>query len=137
MKVYIASSFSLLDRIERMLSQLRIMDIQYTVDWWNRKTLKRIFMGLSKEDFYMREECIYAFKTDLQGIKDCDALIFIADEIPRKYNGGAVEIGIAIALNKPIVCWGRLENSAMFYPIQQFDSLKDVVNWLYIFKEKI
>jgi len=118
MKIYIASSFSLLDDIESLVYQLELEGHEICVKWWTRIELKHKFAPLEPDTFYNEPECKYAFERDLQGIKDCDCLIFYADhDNERKYTGASVEIGIAIALNKPVYSLGRIQNSAMYYPL--------------------
>jgi nucleoside 2-deoxyribosyltransferase len=122
MKVYIASSFSLIPKIEMVAAILETYEIEITVKWWKRIQLKMEFAKLSPEEFYAHPECKFAFERDYMGIQEADAVVLVADETPRRYNGANVEVGIAYALGKPVFSFGALENSAMYYKVKRCDN---------------
>lgn len=127
MRIYIASSFSLIPKILELVNQLELLGHLITVKWWERQHLKNQFAMLNADVFYARPECEYAFKTDLEGIKNSDILILVADDKPRAYNGANIELGMALALNKPCYSIGNLENSAMYYTVIKCTTVDDLI----------
>lgn len=138
MKLYLASSFTLIERVERASNYLEKEGHKITVKWWSRKynidgerevcttILKKENDLLDIEEFYKTPECKYSFESDLKGVKDADAFIFIADHNPRSYNGANVELGIAIGDNKPCFVLGNLTKSVLYYPVVRCKSLHDL-----------
>jgi len=98
-----------------------------SVKWWERQHLKNQFAMLNTDIFYARPECEYAFHTDLEGIKNSDILILVADDKPRAYNGANIELGMALALNKPCYSIGSLENSAMYYTVKKCTTVNNLI----------
>ena len=127
MKLYVASSFSLLPKIEKVVQRLEEAGHEVLVKWWTRIGLKKQFMILTPDEFYAEPECGYAFNRDYHGIKECDALIFVAADEPRSYNGGNVEIGMAFGMEKPVYCIGPLVNSAMYWGVKRCNSIDEVL----------
>lgn len=127
MKIYLASSFSLRAKVESVCKILEAHGYEVLVKWWTRYKLKEKFKVLSADDFYSEPECEYAFNRDLQGIKDCDALVFVASEIMRPYCGASVEIGMAFALDKPVYSIGIFQNSAMYFNICRCTCLNELL----------
>ena len=127
MKFYIASSFSLIKQVEFYCDALEREGHEVTVKWWKRLSLKKQFQILSPDAFYAEPECKYAFERDLQGIKEADALLFVAASEPRSYNGANVEVGIAFGLGKPVFSLGTLTNSAMYWGITRCVTIHEVL----------
>lgn len=142
MKFYIASSFKLLDKVKLLSHIFEGEGHEITLKWWDRAfdtptegpvhttELKKRYESLTNEEFYSRPECKIAYETDFQAIKDCNVLIMVADDKPRKYNGANIEIGMALALEKPVVSVGVLDNSAMYYPVIQCSTFGELLSAL-------
>ena len=130
MKFYIASSFNLIPKIEKVVQKLEEEGHEILVKWWTRAGLKKQFMSLTPYEFYAEPECKYAFERDFQGIKECDAFVFVADDEPRSYNGGNVEIGMAFGMGKPVYSIGPLVNSAMYYGVTRCASIEEVLYYI-------
>lgn len=130
MKIYLASSFSLIPNIESIANCLEEEGHEITVKWWKRLQLKQEFAKLSPEEFYAHPECKFAFERDYLGIEQADALVFVADETPRRYNGANIELGIAYALGKPTFSIGALENSALYYKVKRCADLQELIKSL-------
>ncbi len=123
MKIYIASSFKLVDKVKEVVKALEEDGHVITVRWWERLELKHKFAPLSPFEFYAEPECRYAYNRDRLGIQEADALVFVADDEPRPYNGANVELGMADAWGKPCYSVGRLENSAMYFNVTRCESI--------------
>ena len=128
MKLYIASSFSLIGKVEKLTAILEAEGHEITVKWWTRLHLKQKFQVLEPEEFYAEPECEYAFMRDMKGIHEADALIMVASDEPRSYNGANVEIGMAIGIGRPVFSLGRLTNSAMYWPIKRCTSTDELLS---------
>ncbi len=130
MKFYLASSFSLIDKVEHVCKILEEEGHEIVVKWWERLALKKKFQVLDPYEFYAEPECKFAFERDLEGIKESDALIFIAADRQRSYNGANVEVGIAFGLGKPVYSIGRLTNSAMYWGVQRAVCIEEILYWI-------
>lgn len=129
MLVYIASSFSLTERVDEVAKALDAAGHEITIRWWDRcfevegegevhtQILKTRYDALSPAEFYGKPTTDDAFLTDFLAVKSADALIWVAEDKPRKFNGAPVEYGIAVGDFKPCFLLGRLENSVMYAPL--------------------
>lgn len=135
MKIYLASSFILLEKVENTCKVLEDAGHEVLVKWWTRYDLKQKFSVLTPDDFYAESECEYAFNRDLQGVKDCDALVFVASDDMMPYCGAYVEIGMAFALGKPVYSIGIFKNSAMLYRIKRCKDIQEILSQLSKLKE--
>ena len=127
MKIYIASSFSLIPKIEAVCKALEDAGHDVLVKWWTRIELKNQFKVLSRDEFYDEPECKNAYERDLEGVMSCKVLLFVADDEIRHYNGANVELGMALGNNKRCIVLGNLQNSAMYYPVYWAKDMNDVL----------
>lgn len=126
MKVYIGSSFSLIDKVEQVADLVESFGHEITEKWWKRvyqveglgktqtNNLKKVYDGLTWDEFFAKSETSASFIKDFHGVKNADAMIFVADDKPRKFNGASIEAGIAIGDDKPVYLLGELQTSVMF-----------------------
>ena len=126
-KIYIASSFSLIPKIEKVCQILEDNGHTVLVKWWTRIGLKLKFQELSREDFYNEPECRNAYERDLEGVMNCDVLLFVADDEIKSYCGANVELGMALGNSKRCIVLGDLQNSAMYYPVYWAKDIDDVL----------
>ena len=130
MKIYIASDFNLIPKIEGVAKTLEEAGHTILVKWWSRKDLKTKFAVLEPDDFYAEFETANAYERDFNGVKESDVLLFVADETPRFYGGANVELGIALGDNKRCIVLGRLKNSAMYWPVYRAKDINEVLELL-------
>lgn len=143
MKIYIASSFKLIDRVEWLAHELESLGHEITVKWWAREyeipgeiapvkttELKERYEFLTPDDFYARPETKLSFDSDVKGVKEAQALIFMADDEPRAYNGANIELGIAIGENIPCFSLGELEKSVLYYPVLRCKTVPELLFYL-------
>jgi len=128
MKFYIASSFSLIDRVEAVVAALEVRGHEVPVKWWTRLHLKQRFQALEPDAFYAEPECEYAFMTDMMGIQDSDALVMVASDEVRSYDGASFEMGYAAGIGRPIFLLGRLKNSVVYWPVKRCKDLNEILN---------
>ncbi len=126
MKFYLASSFKLIEKVKEVCKAIEGYGHSVTVKWWSREydipnegkvkttILKERYEELDPDDFYNRPETKRSYLDDFKGVIDADFFIFVADEIPRKYNGANVELGIALANIIPCFSIGNLELSPLY-----------------------
>lgn len=133
-KFYLASSFKLIHRVQKITDLLEAYGHTITEKWWDREyetghttELKKRYDKLRPGVFYQLKETEKSYMLDFQGIKDCDIFIFVADDKARRYNGACVELGIALAYGKPCYLLGSLENSVMFYQLKRLDCIDTLI----------
>lgn len=142
MRFYLASSFSLIDKVEDACQRLERAGHEITVKWWSREydipgegkvkttALKDRYDKLEPGLFYERPETRISYDADFQGVLDADVFILIADDEPRAYNGANIELGIALASHKPCYSIGTLDNSVLYLDVTQCDEVGGVLNSL-------
>ena len=129
MIVYIASSFSLIPRVELIAERLENMGHIIAVRWWDRAwdipgegkvhttDLKERYKDLDPDEFYRKPACKIAYESDVKGVLNCDVFLFMANDTPRAYNGANVELGIALGADKPCYSLGIMATSALYYAV--------------------
>lgn len=126
MKIYLASCFNLVDIVQLVADYLKTVGHTITVEWWAKDGFdlrdKKNNME-NPEGFYEDPICKLIYERDYIGVLHSDALVIVAGSQPKAFNGANVEYGIALAFNKPCFSIGKLDNSAMYYPVHQCKSL--------------
>jgi nucleoside 2-deoxyribosyltransferase len=132
MRVYLASSFDMVQTVEAVAEYLELLGHSITVKWWSRDgfDLRDKKADQTSDGFYKDPVCEMIFWRDYQGVTDSDAFVIVAGDIPKKFNGANVEYGIAVALKKPCFSIGCLENSAMYYPVVKCNTLLELADKL-------
>ena len=92
--------------------------------------MKKKFSILTDEEFYAEPENTFAFNRDFEGVKESDFFLFVADDVPRSYNGANVELGIALGDHKPCFSIGTLQKSALYTPVIKCKSLPELLSRL-------
>lgn len=125
MKVYLASSFDLIKKVDALAKVLREKGHTVTVEWW-RKDFKKL--PLADVDWYEDARVTAISKRNFKGIREADIFVLIAPTLARKkFNGANIELGYALALGKPCYSVGRLQRSAMYVPVTKCDSIEEVL----------
>ena len=127
MKIYIASSFDLTDRVTKVCEALEKDGNKVAVKWWLRTELRDKRDVLSREDFYLEPLTKIMFERDKFGVDNADILVFVASEEIRTYGGALLELGMAVERNIPCICLGNLKNSAMYYPLYWVNSISELM----------
>lgn len=116
MKIYVASSLNNAENATKVMNIFRFMGLQITYDWTTH--------GLVKDPVKCKEIC----RAEIDGVKRADVLVFLH---PAR-SGSHVELGIALALHKPVFM--------LFPPEQEFSQLElksfyydDLVEWHHTF----
>ena len=141
MKVYIASSFDLIDLVDEYAGILEANGHEITVKWWDHvyeseggakaPELKEKYDSYSWDQFMDRPEVAETFSRDFEGVKTAGAFLFVADPyIPKKYNGATAEYGIAVSNDIPCMLLGQLETSCLFKRLNKLESIYEVVRIL-------
>ena len=86
MKFYVAGKFEDKERVRLAQDCIVAAGHEITHDW----TMAKAFGGPVEA------------KDDMEGVKDADALLFVNVDPDLPYAGSLVEIGMAIALEKPV-----------------------------------
>lgn len=140
MKFYIASSFSLIPKVVDVEEALEEAGHSITTKWWKRAylvpfeglvqttELKKRYDSLAPTEFYLKPECEISYDLDFKGVKDAEALVFVADDAPRAYNGANVELGIALGDKKPCLSIGALQNSVLYHPVIKCSNIQELLS---------
>jgi len=131
-EIYLASSFKLADRVAGLASDLKEHGFNIPVDWWNHD-FKQGCEDWSDRKWYNSFPVKGVYARNRNGVYFiCDALILVAPETgTTRYNGANIELGMALAKNKPCFSYGKLERSAMYLEVKQcltFQELLDSLN---------
>ena len=125
MKVYLASSFDLIKKVDALAKVLREKGHKVMVEWW-RKDFKKL--PLADVDWYEDARVTAISERNFQGIREADIFVLIAPTLTsKKFNGANIELGYALALGKPCYSVGRLQRSAMYVPVTKCDSIEEVL----------
>jgi len=125
MKVYLASSFDLIKRIEALAKVVREKGHTVTVEWWHKDYKK---LPLADVDWYEDSRVTTISERNFRGIREADIFVLIAPTLTsKKFNGANIELGYALALEKPCYSVGRLQRSAMYVPVIKCDSIEEVL----------
>lgn len=123
MKVYIASSFDLLEKVIDTAQTLWENGIQITIAWW-----KKDYKKIDDPDWYSRPDVIEASQKNFDAIDKADAVLLVCpDFVGECFNEANVAVGYAIAKGKPVYSIGVLQRSEMYVPIIK---LKDIDEFL-------
>lgn len=127
MKAYVASKFSRLTDVKRIVEKLRGIGVEVNADWTDHSASGRTGTELLG---YLRE-CAAA---DREGVRTADVLVMVHDPASR---GGFVEYGMAAGLGKLlVVIGGRLDypdRAPIFYALPDVHHFEDedaAVAWL-------
>ena len=115
MKFYLASAFKYTDAVKQLAERLEARGHTITCRWW----MKDFKVALNIEDndeWYSQPIIRTIYQRSFKAIQDADILILVAPK-KTKFNGANVEVGIAQGLHKPIICYGKLDRSAMYEPL--------------------
>jgi len=123
MKVYIASSFQLTEKVIEVSQILWKHGIEVTQAWWKRDYKK---MPLSGEAWYNHSDVIAISKKNFDAIDEADAVLLVCpDFTPIRFNGANIEVGYAIAKGKPVYSIGKLQRSAMYVPVKRLNTIDE------------
>lgn len=119
--VYLASSFSLSDRVQRVYEALELAGHEVPDVWWN-EDLKEI--DLPDDEWYEHPDVEAIAERHWNSIEQADTYILVCPpNEPKKYNGANVELGYAHAHGLDCYALGALERSAMYVPVTRVESL--------------
>lgn len=97
MKIYIAGSSKDIDRCERMVSAVRALGIDITVDW---VAIMRASPPDSACDADHLAKCA---RDDIRGVKEADIVWVVGPSVSRPSTGCWGELTAALALGKPVL----------------------------------
>lgn len=133
MKIYIASSFRFTDAVRTLADQLEKRGHMITCKWW--LVDYKVALDISNDEVWFSQPIIRTiYLRSFKAIEDADLLILVAPEASR-FNGANIEVGIALALHKPVVCLGELVRSAMYEPLIRCHTTKELEQVLVEFEE--
>jgi Nucleoside 2-deoxyribosyltransferase len=123
---YIGSSFRFKKEVMDVTSILNMSGWRVNCRWW-QKDFKLI--ELDGAEWYAMPEIKAIFHRTFMAIREADIMILVTPE-ETKFNGANVEVGIALALGKPVIAYGKLEKSGMYEPLVKCETLVDLQNVL-------
>lgn len=133
-KIYLASSFKLLDKIEFVADILKDERYEITREWWHHDFKK---IDKTGEEWYRDERVEQVCKDNFDAIEEADALVLVCpDDEPMKYNGANIELGYAHAKKKPTFAVGELKLSAMYVPVYRTPDTPSLLRTLKWYEEE-
>jgi len=123
MKVYIASSFKLTEKVICIANILRERGFKITQYWWEKNYKEMEIYG---EAWYNHPDVVAISKKNFDAIDEADVVLLVCpDTIPIRFNGANIEVGYAIARGKPVYSIGKLQRSAMYVPVKRLNTIDD------------
>jgi len=127
LKVYLASSFDLTERVQKIADLLQEKGIGVTRKWW-LKDYKSAFGQISNEAWYREEKVRWVSRENFKAIDQADAVILVCPpDSPHNFTGANIEVGYAIAKNKRVLSVGALGRSAMYVPVEKHSSIETLL----------
>ena len=134
MKFYLASSFRNVESVKGLASQLEARGHIITCRWWLCDY--KVALGITDDEAWFSQPIIRTiYRRSHKAIEDADMLILVAPEA-CKFNGANIEVGIALALHKPVICLGKLERSAMYEPLIRCPTMEELDKTLQEFEHR-
>lgn len=133
MKFYLASAFGFTEQVRKLARKLEQRGHTITCRWWivDFKTALHI---PNNEKWFSQPIIRTIYQRSFKAVEDADILILVAPE-KHKFNGANIEVGMALALHKPVICLGELERSAMYEPLIRCRTMHDLETTLIEFEE--
>ena len=126
LKIYVASSFELKEEVQRVAKALESHGHVVTREWWKRDYK---LIQVPDEEWYKRSDILDVAKANYKAIDDADALVLVCpDDTPHKFTGANIEVGYALARNKRVMAVGKLQRSAMYVPLERYDTVKNLLD---------
>lgn len=123
MRVYLASSFELKDEVQRISDLLESREIGITRKWW-LINYKEALGDMPDKVWYRHEKVQWVSKENFKAIDEADAVILICpNDLPHKFTGANIEVGYAVAKKKRVFSVGQMDRSAMYVPIEKYESI--------------
>lgn len=129
MKIYLASSFRFVEDVKKLQEWLITEGSQkdqheITCEWWHTD-YKQHLKTKTINEWFSEPVIKVIYQRSLQAIRECDLLILVSPE-PTKFNGANVEVGMALALGKPVIAYGQVEKSGMYEPLVRCSNLEQL-----------
>jgi len=129
MKIYLASSFRYIPQVKDLQEYLITeasdrSQHEIVCEWWHTD-YKLELKAQSVNEWFANPVIKVIYQRSLQAIRECDLLILVTPEV-TKFNGANVEVGIALALGKPVIAFGKLEKSGMYEPLVRCSTLDEL-----------
>lgn len=140
MKVYVASSFKFIPRVEIVVKALECSGHIITCKWWKRayqseglglvdtQELKKLYANLESAEFFSKPETEQSYLTDLEGIEEADVLVLVGPVKASRtdFVGANVELGYALGYGMACFSLGALVNSAMYHGVFRCKTIKEL-----------
>lgn len=132
--VYLASSFSLKERVERAYQALTDAGHAVPDVWWDesREQADLKVIDLPDEEWYEHPKVQQRAERHWTTIEEADAFVIVCPPFgeTKKFNGAYAEFGYAHANGLDCYSLGTLERSAMYEPVTQTDSVEELLEEL-------
>ena len=140
MKVYVASSFKFIPRVEIVVEALEYAGHEITCKWWKRayqseglglvdtQELKKLYANLESDEFFSKPETKKSYFADLDGIEEANVLVLVGpDKASRTdFVGANIELGYALGCGMACFSIGALMNSAMYYGVVKCKTIEEL-----------
>lgn len=132
MKVYLASSFSLRDRVEKVYQRLTNTGHEIEDIWWRDDRLRgQENLDSPWHEFFKQPEVQQMAQRHWDAIERADAYVLVAPEDEkRRFNGANIELGYAYAHGLDCYAVGTLKRSVMYAPVHRYGDIGSLVRGL-------
>lgn len=116
-RVYIASSFSLKDRVQRTYEALTDAGHEVPDVWWDESKEQAALkvIDIPDEEWYQHPKVVQRAKRHWETIRGCDTFVLVCpSEGTKKFNGANLELGYSYGHGLDAYALGTLERSAMY-----------------------
>lgn len=136
--VYLASSFSLKDRVQRVRDALVDAGFEIADVWWDESKEQADLKVIDVPDtqWYWTSDVQQRALRHYENIQRADVFVLVCPTSgTKKYNGANVELGYAFAHGLDCYAVGRLERSAMYVgpngvPVAQCETIGKLLSEL-------
>lgn len=132
MKIYIASAFRFKEQVMGLQSFLEGRGHEMTCQWWHKDYKE---MAMRNDEWYGQPIIKTIYQRSFKAIEAADMLIIVSPHM-TKFNGANVEVGMALAMRKPVVCYGELERSGMYEPVIRCPTRPHLIEVMREFEER-
>ena len=112
--IYIASKFSLKEKVIELKRKLHNEGHLVTINWWDYEG-KKVLVNFSDDEFYNDRRTHFLKERDLFGIRQCEIFVLLSDPVkPLSFNGANFELGYATALHKDCYIIGKIDKTVLY-----------------------
>lgn len=124
LNIYLASSFRYVAEVEYLADYLQAKGHSIACEWW-KTDYKTKLKTDSLNEWFSNPIIKVIYKRSIDAIRSANLVILVSPEV-TKFNGANIEVGIALALDKPVIAYGVIEKSGMYEPLVRCSNFSEL-----------